>query len=123
MFSNTRWRQPSEPPANTTAYTSDAIDDALSNFKDAAYRLGLTPEQVWSVYADKHWQAIMTFCGKGQVESEPIEGRLRDVILYSFLLLGLIEEEKTLLEPSDLPSPGKPSGGIISPGSPGIPVG
>lgn len=69
-------------------------EDALGNFKNAAARLGLTPEQVWAVYSDKHWSAIMTYCREGQVESEPIEGRIHDIILYGFLLLGLIEEKK-----------------------------
>lgn len=68
--------------------------DALASFKKAAERLGLTPEQVWAVYGDKHWSAIMTFCREGDVKSEPIEGRIIDVILYGFLLLGLIEEKK-----------------------------
>lgn len=70
-------------------------DDALSNFKSAAARIGLTTEQIWSVYADKHWCAVMTFCKDGRVESEPIEGRLHDIILYCYLLLGLIEEAKS----------------------------
>lgn len=69
-------------------------DDALANFKQAGEKLGLTPEQVWGVYADKHWSAVMTFVKEGDVKSEPIEGRLHDVILYSFLLLGLIAEKK-----------------------------
>lgn len=69
-------------------------EDALANFKEAAKRLGLEPEQVWAVYADKHWSAVMSYCKHGQVESEPIEGRLHDVILYCFLLLGLVEEKK-----------------------------
>jgi hypothetical protein len=69
-------------------------EDALANFKKAADRLGVTPELVWAVYGDKHWSAIMTYCKEGQVESEPIEGRIRDVILYGLLLLGLIAEKK-----------------------------
>lgn len=69
-------------------------EDALSNFKEAAARLGIEKEKVWAVYADKHWQAVMTFCSQGQVESEPIEGRLLDVILYCQLLLGMIREDQ-----------------------------
>lgn len=68
-------------------------EDALANFKNAAVRLGLTPEQVWGVYADKHWSAIMTYCKDGQVESEPIEGRIRDAVLYLLLLMGLVIEK------------------------------
>lgn len=69
-------------------------DDALANFKEQAAALGLDPLQVWGVFAGKHWSAIMTFIREGDVKSEPIEGRIHDVILYSFLLLGLIEEKK-----------------------------
>jgi len=69
-------------------------EDALSNLKEAAERLGITPEQVWAVYADKHWSAVMTFCREGQVASEPIEGRIRDIMVYGMLLLGLIEDGK-----------------------------
>lgn len=69
-------------------------EDALGNFKSAAEQLGIEPEQVWAVYAHKHWSAIMSFCKKGQTESEPIEGRLHDVIVYCLLLLGLNEDRR-----------------------------
>jgi hypothetical protein len=88
---------------NTTKghdYAGDS--DALANFKSAAKRLDLTPEQVWAVYADKHWSAIMTYCAEGEVASEPIEGRIHDVILYCFLQLGLIEERKQAQAVSDI---------------------
>lgn len=68
--------------------------DALANFKVIGKDLGLDPMTVWGVYASKHWSAIMAFIREGKVESEPIEGRLHDVILYCFLLLGLIQERK-----------------------------
>lgn len=68
--------------------------DALSNFKRTADLNGLTPYQVWGVFANKHWDAINSFIrNNGQVESEPIESRVHDVIVYLFLLLGLIEEQ------------------------------
>lgn len=67
--------------------------DRLSNFKDQADRLGLTPYQIWAVYANKHWDAINAFVrNNGQLESEPIESRIHDIILYSFLLLGLVAD-------------------------------
>lgn len=69
-------------------------EDALSNFKDAAEQLGVAPEQVWAVYAHKHWSAIVSYCARGQVESEPIEGRIKDLILYGFLLLGLVHDRE-----------------------------
>lgn len=67
-------------------------EDALANFKRHAESLGLQPEQIWAVYASKHWDAVMTYCRHGQVKSEPIQGRLDDVILYCFLQLALVEE-------------------------------
>jgi hypothetical protein len=70
-------------------------EDALANFKAAARDLGLTPFQVWSVYHHKHQSAIDSFIREGKVESEPIEGRIHDAILYLFLLLGLIEDGDT----------------------------
>jgi hypothetical protein len=71
-------------------------EDALSNFKRHAERLGLTPELVWAVYAGKHWDAIETYCRTGEVKSEAIEGRVYDLVLYSLLLLGLVREREAL---------------------------
>lgn len=68
--------------------------DELKNFKDAADRLGLTWEQIWGVYAGKHWDAIMTYCREGDIKSEPIDGRVHDLIVYDLLLLGLIRDRR-----------------------------
>ena len=66
-------------------------DDALDNFKRHAQELDLRPEQVWAVYASKHWDAIMSYVRRGGVLSdETIEGRIDDAILYLYLLLGLV---------------------------------
>jgi len=70
-------------------------DDALDNFKRHSNNLGLTPEQIWAVYANKHWDAINTYCKEGDVASEPIEGRIDDALLYLFLLRGLVEERQS----------------------------
>lgn len=73
-------------------YAGDA--DALANFKEQAKAVGLTPEQVWGIFAGKHWAAVMTYVREGDVASEPIEGRLHDIILYAFLMLGLVREKR-----------------------------
>jgi hypothetical protein len=72
-------------------------EDALSNFKRHAVELGLTPEQIWAVYASKHWDSIITYCREGSVASEPIEGRIDDALLYLFLLRGLVAERDLTL--------------------------
>lgn len=74
-------------------------DDALANFKTQATALDLTPEQVWAVFAGKHWAAIMAYVREGDVKSEPIEGRIHDLILYGFLLLAMVREERSLNPP------------------------
>lgn len=66
--------------------------DRLANFKRVAVGIGLTPLQVWAVYANKHWDAIMTFVKTGRTESEAIEGRCDDLHNYLYLLEGLIQE-------------------------------
>lgn len=66
-------------------YTSGS-PDRLVNFKEAADDTGITPRQAWYVLVRKHWSAIRTFVRKGRVESEPLAGRIVDVIVYSTLL-------------------------------------
>lgn len=68
-------------------------EDALANFKETAKATGITPEQAWSVFATKHWSAIMVYVREGAVQSEPVEGRIHDAILYLLLLLGLVREK------------------------------
>ena len=52
-------------------------EDALDNFKRHAQALDLRPEQVWAVYASKHWDAIISYVRRGTVLSEEgIEGRI-----------------------------------------------
>ncbi len=66
-------------------------ENRLENFVRNAIALGLEPEQVWAVYAGKHWDAIVQYIkdmqtGKERTRSESIEGRMDDMIVY--LLLG-----------------------------------
>jgi type I restriction-modification system DNA methylase subunit len=67
---------------------------ANSNFRDAAGALGLDPKQVWFVYFHKHLSSLKQYLREGQVESEPIEGRLTDLITYLFILWSMLEEER-----------------------------
>lgn len=68
--------------------------DCLANFRRNAERLGVTPELIWAVYAGKHWDAIQTWaqnCNRGIVQehSEPIPGRMDDLITYLILAKAL----------------------------------
>lgn len=66
--------------------------DVFANFKRHAHNLDLTKEQVLAVYMNKHLDAINTYCKTGAVQSEPIEGRINDAILYLLLLRGMVAE-------------------------------
>lgn len=71
--------------------------DRLANFRRNALALGLMKETVWAIYAAKHWDAIMSYIRNVQagtpVElSEPIEGRIDDLITYLLLFKAMVEE-------------------------------
>jgi hypothetical protein len=58
----------------------------------AAENNGVTALQAWGVYFYKHVSAVWRFLKDGKVESEPIEGRIYDVINYAILLALLVKE-------------------------------
>lgn len=71
--------------------------DRLSNFKRGAALTGTTPLQVAFIYASKHYDALATYvrkdaAGHAQQLSEPIEGRLDDLMNYCVLMKALIVE-------------------------------
>lgn len=74
--------------------------DKLANFSRAAEMFGLTPEQVLGVYLYKHFAAVFNYIkSDGQSESEPIRGRIADVINYMLLLSKMVElKRKKLVE-------------------------
>lgn len=74
-------------------YASD--DEALANFYNRAEEYGVDPKVVCGILWGKHVDAVKAFIRTGDVRSEPIEGRVHDVILYSVLLLGLVEDHRS----------------------------
>jgi hypothetical protein len=78
-------------------------EDRLANFKRGAALTGATPLQVLFIYMSKHYDAVASFVqssAKGQTRpsSEPIEGRLDDLINYCLLAKGLIGEMPKTIE-------------------------
>lgn len=99
-----RFRQVVE---NTLIRTADLLvkkgeeyagtEDRLSNFKRGAALTGATPEQVLFVYMSKHYDSLATYirktaAGQAPALSEPIEGRVDDLINYCLLLQALFAE-------------------------------
>jgi len=72
------------------------LEDKLGNFKRCAALSGLTPKQVWFVYFIKHYDALTSYIRGEYSDSEPIEGRIQDLINYLFLLYGIIKEDKNV---------------------------
>lgn len=75
-------------------------DDRLDNFRRGAKAVGVSMEVVWRIYAGKHWDAITTYVqdineGKTRERSEPITGRINDLIVYLILLKAMCVERGT----------------------------
>jgi hypothetical protein len=67
--------------------------DAVLNFKQRGEKLDIPAVKVWAVQAGKHWDRIDAYCMRGRVlDDEPIVVRVRDLILYLYLLLALVED-------------------------------
>lgn len=73
--------------------------DKLHNFKTTSEFMGLTPKQVLGTFLYKHMSAVFAYIkNDGQTESEPISGRLADVINYMLLLHKMIKEDEGKLD-------------------------
>jgi hypothetical protein len=80
----------------TNAHQEYAGKDVFENFNRRANELNINRNQAWAVLAFKHVDTIKKFCaGTPGVENrEAIENRIRDAILYLFLLLGMVTEDR-----------------------------
>lgn len=72
-------------------------EDRLANFKRGAQLTGAAPLQVLFIYLSKHYDAVSTYVrdqanGTARERSEPIDGRLDDIINYCILAKALVRE-------------------------------
>ena len=75
--------------------------DSFANFKRVAKNLSMSQYNVWYVYFAKHLDSLASWIREEYSDSEPITGRIKDLINYLFLLYGMIiekEQEEKLLE-------------------------
>jgi hypothetical protein len=72
-------------------YTVDS-PDKLANFMRTAERNGVSPLVVANIFFQKHTDSLDTYVKTGAVASEPIRGRIIDIINYAALIYALIEE-------------------------------
>lgn len=76
--------------------------DAFDNFNRLAAELGMDRKKVLMVYFSKHRDGVISYL-KGHVsQREPVQGRIKDMIVYLMLLWGMVEEEnKQVLATAD----------------------
>lgn len=106
-FTNTQWEALLERVTATikslakskgSEYSGD--QDRLRNFREGAERYGLPMEIIWGVYAGKHWDALQTYIrdlntGVERTRSEPIDGRVDDLLVYLLLFKAMLEERES----------------------------
>ena len=76
-------------------YAGDS--DRLANFRRNAAQTGTSMELVWSIYYNKHHDALMQFIrdlqqGKERTRAEPLSGRVDDMIVYLLLFKAMLLE-------------------------------
>lgn len=76
-------------------------EDRLGNFKREAIKMGVTPELVCHIYLAKHLDSIDYYVKVVQAtgheptnQSEPIDGRIGDAIVYLMILYAIIAERE-----------------------------
>ena len=80
--------------AKRIEYTESRGDeDVFTNFKETAKDIEIDDLQVMYVFMKKHWSSIVNYIKTGSVHTEPIEGRIMDLIQYLELLHARIAEK------------------------------
>lgn len=82
-------------------------ENAFGNFERLATKLQIDRKKVLLTYAEKHLDGIYAYVNGHKSQREPIQGRIKDLIVYLTLLYGMMEEEESIgtkiSDPSKLP--------------------
>lgn len=73
-----------------------AKKDRIAAFRRISSDIDIPMEKIWAIFCNKHWGAVMRFIKDGEVESEPIDGRINDIINYMVLLGAILDDKKVL---------------------------
>ena len=68
-------------------------EDKLGNFRRCSKLADVPIEKVWMTYFCKHFDALSSYIRGEYKDSEPIDGRIQDLINYLFLLYGILHEK------------------------------
>lgn len=68
--------------------------DAFDNFNRLAVELGMDRKAVLMVYFSKHRDGVLSYLKGHKSQREPVQGRIKDMIVYLLLLWAMVEEEE-----------------------------
>lgn len=68
--------------------------DAFDNFNRLSNELNISREQVLMVYFSKHRDGIISYLKGHKSQREPVQGRIKDCIVYLMLLWAMVEENE-----------------------------
>ena len=71
-------------------------EDKLGNFKRCAKLSGTDIDKVWFTYFIKHFDSLCSYIRGEYSDSEPIKGRIIDMINYLYLYAGILKEQGKL---------------------------
>lgn len=71
-------------------------ENAFANFERTAEEVGSSREKVLWTFAMKHKDGIAAYIKGHKSQREDVRGRINDLIVYLFLLRGMIEENEDI---------------------------
>ena len=81
---------------STKGEAYSGLEDKLGNFKRCAKLADVSVEKAWYIYFVKHFDALSSYIRGEYKDSEPISGRIIDLINYLFLLTAILKEQGKL---------------------------
>ncbi len=79
--------------AGQDEYARD-LDNAFANFERVALFTGTTREKALLTYMIKHLDGLCAYADGHRSQREDVRGRITDIIVYCFLLWGMVEDNE-----------------------------
>jgi hypothetical protein len=76
-------------------------DNAFANFERQSIDVGITREQVLLIYLGKHMDGIKAYIKGHKSQREPVQGRIKDAMMYLALLWGMVDADQDEWHSSD----------------------
>jgi hypothetical protein len=74
-------------------YAQDLLN-VFANFRRTGARVGISPEQSLSNFLLKHIDGICAHVKGYESQREPVQGRIKDAMVYLALLWAMVEKKK-----------------------------